>query len=132
MNITDTAAAAAVALTCTPSWDTNDPTAAGFITVATSVSTVSQIRFFKRHFETALVLSYNNKVTSHYRSSMNISIADISYRKEILVYTTSRTLYSTLRKCNNKCRKEWKRFRNLMHKSIQNRKEKPLCYQTAG
>lgn len=132
MNVTDTAAAAAVALTCTPSWDTNDPTTAGFITVATSVYTVSQIRFFKRYFETALVLSYNKKVTSHYHSSRNISIADISYRKEISVYTTSQTLYSTLRKCKNKWRKEWKRSRNLMYKSIQNRKEKQLCYQTAG
>lgn len=54
MNITDTAAAAAVAaLTCTPFWDTNDPTTEGFITAVTSVCAVRQIRFFKRHFEMA-------------------------------------------------------------------------------
>lgn len=74
MNVTGTAEAAAVALTCTPFRDTNDPTTAGVITAATSVYTVCQIRFFKRYFEIALVLSNNNnKVNSHYYSSMKIS-----------------------------------------------------------
>lgn len=64
-NVTDTAATAAVALACTPFWDTNGPTPVGFITASTSVCTVCQIPFFKRLFETDLVLNNNNEKLIH-------------------------------------------------------------------
>lgn len=61
-NITDTAATAAVALACIPFWDTNSPTPAGFVTASTSVYTLCHIQFFKRLFETNLVLNNNEKL----------------------------------------------------------------------